>query len=259
LREARPRLPDDAHKLFDWINGVRRLALAILSLLWRSLLRDERVGSGLEGCVSVDRIVRFGQVMWERFTKRDKASLRNIRADLSAPNVVDEQGQPTGGFLFGRSPHYFNFGVIAVNFANWNPHYVHRYREAVKSHALNCDYKTDCGTNDQCAWNMTFERSWRRLPLTMNFQATAIFSERWSSSTVRHYVGRSKYIPFKPWRNDVKDTTLINEARDILGVGPVGLPCSKIIRALNVIRNRKKTEAVGQAIGRIEAMFCEEM
>ncbi len=38
-------------------------------------------------------------VMWECFKKRDKASLRNIRADVSAPNVVDQDGKPVSGFL----------------------------------------------------------------------------------------------------------------------------------------------------------------
>ncbi len=39
-------------------------------------------------------------VMWERFSRGDKASLRNIRADVSAPNSPDKDGQPAGGFLF---------------------------------------------------------------------------------------------------------------------------------------------------------------
>src|SRR5271170_3205419 len=38
-------------------------------------------------------------VMWERFTKGASANLRNIRADLSAPNVNDKDGQPKSGFL----------------------------------------------------------------------------------------------------------------------------------------------------------------
>ena len=39
-------------------------------------------------------------VMWERFTYREKASLRNIRADVSEPNESDKDGKLTGGFLF---------------------------------------------------------------------------------------------------------------------------------------------------------------
>lgn len=39
-------------------------------------------------------------VMWERYHHGDNASLRNIRAELSAPTTYDKDGKLTGGLLF---------------------------------------------------------------------------------------------------------------------------------------------------------------
>jgi len=39
-------------------------------------------------------------VMWERYTKGDKASLRNVRAMIAEPNRYDDKKQLVGGFLF---------------------------------------------------------------------------------------------------------------------------------------------------------------
>jgi lipopolysaccharide biosynthesis glycosyltransferase len=158
-----------------------------------------------------------------------------------------------------RSPHYFNAGVIAVDFARWDPSFIEKYNQEVRRHAVSCDYKTECSCEDQCAWNRAFERVWKRLPLNMNFQACAMFSQRWHYASVRHYVGKTKFIPFKAWRNDEKDIDLLNKARKILGLHTFGMVGTRWIRALNVVRNRNQTKVVCEAIDRVETMYSEKM
>jgi type IV secretion system protein VirD4 len=43
--------------------------------------------------------VLTAQIMWERYTKGDRASLVNIRAELSQPTVYDKDNQPVSGLL----------------------------------------------------------------------------------------------------------------------------------------------------------------
>jgi lipopolysaccharide biosynthesis glycosyltransferase len=159
----------------------------------------------------------------------------------------------------GLSPHYFNAGVIAANFARWNPSFVEKFNEEIRRHAVNCDYKENCSCDDQCAWNRVFERMWKRLPLTMNIQACAMFSERWEYASVRHYVGKTKFMPFKAWRNDEKDIDLLNKARKILGLPAFGIWGARWVRAANVARHRNQTKLVCEAIDRIDIMYSEKM
>lgn len=160
---------------------------------------------------------------------------------------------------YGRSPHYFNAGVIAADFRHWNSEFAYRYNEALDEHANGCDYKVNCSCPDQCAWNRAFERAWKRLPLTFNFQACAIFSESWTEAVVRHYVGPTKFIPFRPWRNDALDTALINRARNILGLASVGHWAAPLARSMNKIRNLHFAKASDAAIERIQGMYSEAM
>ena len=159
----------------------------------------------------------------------------------------------------GRSPHYFNAGVIAADFGVWDSGIVANYDRAVQSHSATCHYIENCSCPDQCAWNMAFERNWKRLPLTMNLQACAMFSERWQYASVRHYVGKAKFMPFKARRNDTRDTELINKARKYLGLPPIRMGWSRFIRPLNVWRNRWQTDSTCEAINRVEKMYSQKM
>ena len=159
----------------------------------------------------------------------------------------------------GRSPHYFNAGVIAADFTNWNDELPRQYDAYLQDHAKSCDYKVNCGCPDQCAWNRTFESKWKRLPLTFNFQAYAIFSELWTTAAVRHYVGPTKFLPFKPWRNDSLDTQLLTKARSILGLPAIGMPLAGLARSLNRIRHGRTIEETNQALVRIGQLSRQAM
>ena len=160
---------------------------------------------------------------------------------------------------YGRSPHYFNSGVIAVDFARWNAHYVLQYNLALLEHAKRCDYKADCSSTDQCAWNRVFERAWKRLPLTLNLQACAMFSYHWTDAVVRHYVGPVKFIPFRAWRNDALDTVLLNQARRVIGLPPLGYWPARLVKSINAVRNYQFAKAADAAIFRIQQMYIEPM
>lgn len=160
---------------------------------------------------------------------------------------------------FGRSPHYFNTGLIAADLQAWSSDLVMSFDKAAAKHNLSCDYEENCGNIDQCVWNIVFERNWKRLSLSWNLQAIAMFSERWEYASVRHYVGKTKFIPFVGWRNDQRDIYLLNEARAILGLGTIGTTWAPVVRELNKIRNRKANRMVCEAIESIELMFAQKM
>lgn len=153
-----------------------------------------------------------------------------------------------------RSHHYFNSGVIAVDLSRWNQDDLTRYEEAAAAHTINCDYKARCTCRDQCAWNRAFENDWARLPLSLNFQACAMFTRSWRAATVRHYVGPQKFLPYKPWRNDDLDTVLLNRARHLLELPRLGHPLSKPIRLLNTLRQRWASAPVEDALRRLETL-----
>ena len=159
----------------------------------------------------------------------------------------------------GRSPHYFNSGIIAADFTKWHGELPRQYDAYLKDHAEGCDYKVNCSSPDQCAWNRTFEKVWKRLPLTFNFQACAIFVNHWTTATARHYVGPTKFLPFKPWRNDSQDTQLLTKARSILGLPAIGMPLAGLARSLNRIRHGQTIEETDQALVRIDQMFHQTM
>lgn len=159
-----------------------------------------------------------------------------------------------------HSPHYFNSGMIIVDFAAWRSDFATRYARAIAEHGGGCGYRNPCSSIDQCAWNVTFERSWKRLPLSMNFQSTAMFSRGWHSAIARHYVGKAKFLPYKAWRNDSKDSRLLNEARKMLGLSPIGSHgWPGLTRMLNVMRYRLEGHGLDDGLTRIEDMYRKSL
>ncbi|MDE1901940.1 MAG: hypothetical protein KGI37_09895 [Alphaproteobacteria bacterium] len=189
----------------------------------------------------------------------DIATVGGMSTEVDAGGNISKSDFYDNCVKNGRSPHYFNSGVIAADFSKWQDNFIVNFNSFVGAHSTNCDYINKCGCMDQCAWNRVFERSWKRLPLMMNFQACAMFSERWQYAAIRHYVGRAKFMPFKGWRNDARDTRLINQARQLLGLPPVGAGWSHFVRALNVWRNRRQNILTCEAISRVEKMYAEKM
>lgn len=154
----------------------------------------------------------------------------------------------------GRSAHYFNSGVLAIDLIKWNSSFDGVYAAEVTRHKEHCDFQDDCSCDDQCAWNGTFENNWTRLPLAFNFQACAMFHPDWDTAIARHYVGPQKFLPVKAWRNDRRDTLLINKARLILGQGPVPKIRMGVLRFLNKLRNHRSKKPVAQALALVSRM-----
>jgi len=157
------------------------------------------------------------------------------------------------------SPHYFNSGVIAANYERFSSKHVQSYRDALVRHYSICVYHEDCSCDDQCAWNIAFQEDWKRLPLSHNFQACALFNDGWSDATARHYVGPAKFLPVRPWRNDSRDTRLIAQARAILGLPTHGKRSLNIARRMNIIRNASLRRRAQRGLETVERMFKQQI
>lgn len=169
-------------------------------------------------------------------------------------------GYDNGGEIFrrtaalGRSADYLNAGVIAIDYAAWQPDFVARFSAAAARHGAHCDYKTSCSNNDQCCWNMVFENAWKKLPLTLNYQGCAMFNAGWRNAVVRHYVGSAKFLPLRAWRNDRKDTAVLRRARIDLALPPVRQQLfASLVRTLNRLRNRARARRMQRAIASLDA------
>ena len=169
-------------------------------------------------------------------------------------------GYDNGGEIFrrtataGRSPDYFNAGVIAVDFSAWRADFVARFTSEAQRHREHCDYKSGCSNNDQCCWNMAFERNWKKLPLACNFQGCAMFNPGWHDAVVRHYVGARKFLPVRVWRNDRLDLAMIDRARHDLGLPALRRPpLAGLVRRLNSRRNRTRAQRMHAAITALAA------
>jgi|WetSurMetagenome_2_1015567.scaffolds.fasta_scaffold16415_2 lipopolysaccharide biosynthesis glycosyltransferase len=155
--------------------------------------------------------------------------------------------------------HYFNSGVIFVDASEWSADFVERFYRNASAHSQSCGYRVNCTSVDQCAWNMTFDRNWKRLPLTFNFQAFGIFSDEWRLAKVRHYVGRQKFVPVRWHRNDDRDVALINRIRRMLGHAPFANPFGGIVRRLNTIRKAEFTRKATASMRRIDDLLAAPM
>lgn len=164
----------------------------------------------------------------------------------------------------GRSPHYFNAGVIVSECKQWKHEFIHRYVHFLKLHKENCDYQEDCSCRDQCVWNLAFERNWKRLPLFMNLQACAMFSRRWKHAAVRHRCGKAKFIPYRPWRSDWREISLVNKGRKLLGEPTFGFTWLCFLFSFNAWRlrlltHRKWIREVEEAADKADSLSCKTM
>jgi lipopolysaccharide biosynthesis glycosyltransferase len=159
-----------------------------------------------------------------------------------------------------RSTHYFNAGFMLFDGSKWDPELKGRYFQLLNWHQANCDYKKNCKSNDQCVFNLLFEKNWKRLPLNFNMQGCAKFTDKWAHAPVRHYQGASKFLPVRPWRNDTRDINLIRRVRKVLGYNdPFHLPSFNILFGLNRIRNKPRIVRAEKAMAFAEQMFSKPM
>jgi lipopolysaccharide biosynthesis glycosyltransferase len=98
----------------------------------------------------------------------------------------------------GLSSDYFNSGVMIVNSRRWlTENCLSQYESHIRSHIEICPYFGECVLHDQCAFNLTANNDWRRLPISMNAQKSLMHTGYWKSATLRHYTGARKFIPVR--------------------------------------------------------------
>jgi lipopolysaccharide biosynthesis glycosyltransferase len=141
-----------------------------------------------------------------------------IDMDLSATGVLRDTKWAAAGGKSENVGGYFNAGFMIFASENWQADsFLKDYAAALDEHELNCPYKLNCTSIDQCALNQTFERRWLKLPPSYNMQAGAKFTVSWKTAAVRHYCGNRKFVPVAAFRNDRRDTRHLNDIRRALG------------------------------------------
>ncbi len=134
--------------------------------------------------------------------------------------VVDMDPSENGALRRGSDRavgEYFNAGLMIFDRRNWSADVMARYAAELHLHDVDCRYKVDCTSIEQCALNAVFE-DWAKLPVDYNMQAGAKFTSFWSRARVRHYCGSRKFIPISPFRNDQRDVRTLSEIRTALGL-----------------------------------------
>lgn len=155
----------------------------------------------------------------------------------------------------GLSEHYFNAGFMLFDCARWDSRFTDTYQELVNAHQTSCGYtKGKCTTNDQCVFNMLFSDRWKKLPIHWNMQSCAKFTNQWTGAAVRHYQGAHKFLPARPWRNDARDTALLNQIRDALGYQDRLPALSSVLFPLNRIRKNREARWANTTIAQAEEM-----
>ncbi|GGC68219.1 glycosyltransferase family 8 protein [Chelatococcus reniformis] len=191
---------------FKNYNRITNTAMLKLDLTYRLLEKYDRV-------LYADNDVLF-------FT--DVSPLLRIRMDghalAAVPDVAEQLGFTGGGIVErsrerGRTGAYFNAGLLLFDCQKLASHdYRIPYLETALRHETegDCDYKQQCGTPDQCSLNVIFDNDWKQIDLRWNAQSCLKHTSVWRDAYIRHYNGWHKAVPLRPWRNDKKDTALIN-------------------------------------------------
>jgi len=111
----------------------------------------------------------------------------------------------------GRSPDYFNAGLILISGPRWKDRsFGARYLAALESHATHCPWRHDehgaypggCKGADQCAFNIAAEHDWTPLDFRWNAQKPVRHTPVWRDAFLRHYTGPAKFLAASPRTRD---------------------------------------------------------
>lgn len=118
----------------------------------------------------------------------------------------------------GRSPDYFNSGVLAIHGPRWVATSItSRYLDALRSHTQHCPFRHDaagedpgdCKNSDQCAFNIALEDDWTPLDFRWNVQKPLRHQRLWREAYLRHYTGFRKFLaPSNVNRDDIERSVL---------------------------------------------------
>lgn len=120
----------------------------------------------------------------------------------------------------GRSPDYFNAGMILISGPRWREKAMGaRYLDALVSHASHCPWRHDahgaypggCKGADQCAFNIAAEHDWTPLDFRWNAQKPARHTPIWRDAILRHYTGPAKFLTPSPRTRDTREHTVLRQ------------------------------------------------
>ena len=199
-------------------------------------------------------IVVFGDLKIDaiRFGASPIAAVADM--DLSDTGAFRDSAWAHGGDKTNALIRYFNAGVLIFESKNWRNEFLSKYAAALDQHDIECLYKIDCTSIDQCAINSVFEDNWVKLPLSYNTQASAKFTSAWQTASVRHYCGTRKVIPVSSFRNDSRDIRYLNDIRQVLGRPKTHFPMLyELMFRLNALRNYSGDLAVRRYMRAVQA------
>lgn len=178
-----------------------------------------------------------------------------VDMDLSDTGALRRSKRASGGEGTDGAESYFNAGFLIFDAKNWrSSEFLAHYTAELDEHDIECRFKINCTSIDQCALNRVFAENWVRLPMTYNLQGSAKFTGAWQTAAVRHYAGRRKFIPISMFRNDSRDVRYLNLIRCALGLPRIRLPALyKLMYRLNFIRNYRNNEPMRRFMRAVEA------
>lgn len=177
-------------------------------------------------------------------------------ADITVAIDIDD---PSRAGKFRQSELFpcsiFNSGMVLVNAQEWRRRNTYMgFLESLLQHQHACPYYKTCEPNDQCALNMALDGCWRPLELTLNVQKVALHTQAWSHAAVRHYTGRTKFLPLGMHRCDPREHALLHAISQETGLpGPGPFYDGGLSYWLNGIRRFRAAGKAEYAIARINA------
>jgi lipopolysaccharide biosynthesis glycosyltransferase len=151
--------------------------------------------------------------------------------------------------------HYFNSGLIAFDFKNFDMHAMRAtYLANCVLHQSHCPIYVGCKTADQCPFNLTFAGRWTALPLTWNMQTFALHTSAWATASVRHYTGARKFLPVQARRADRRERRFLRRIAAALGDAPPrNWPGMGLVYWANGLRRTRACALALTAVAVIEA------
>lgn len=179
--------------------------------------------------------------------------------DLSVSTGFDDPSFAHNCDSNGVSPEFFNAGVIMINGRRWlETQALERFTSHLTRHSKSCTYFAECAPNDQCALNLTLDGDYRKLPVTYNVQKSALHTKAWSTALVRHYTGRAKFMPVRPWRCDQREYDLLRRICSETGLAfPSGHFDYGLSYSLNALRRYRTVSRYEAAIKEIECRLAK--
>jgi lipopolysaccharide biosynthesis glycosyltransferase len=157
----------------------------------------------------------------------DKLRMENLISDENVISAQIDFGSTTGltnPEIFERAPQnnfsarFFNAGFLVVHPSLWKSLNVRNsFYEMLEKHNISCPYFHNCGPefpNDQCPLNMVVNGQFKRLPDDVNVQKSVFQTKYWDHASMRHYTGRSKFIPSRIWQTDRRERELLTDICD---------------------------------------------